>query len=378
MGFRSVMFYGSLFAFNVSIFLLIRFLLAKLRLTYRKKAAQYKRVVFFTNGTERTQLPYTDPHQYGCEAVGVIAVNGHRDHGDFQMEANRVCHGREGLYLEAAEGTAADFLMREAVDEALLNLPGQDSGELNEIIALLQRLGILAHVTTDTFGLEEQCTAAGEFGPYHVLSCGRQSLKPEEQMLKRLMDIAGGAVGAICTLLLGVFVVPAIRLESPGPAIFKQVRIGRNGRRFYMFKFRSMYMDAEDRKKSLMEQNEMIGPIFKIQDDPRITRVGKFIRRTSIDEFPQFFNVLAGDMSLVGTRPPTEDEFLQYSEHHKRRLSLKPGITGLWQVTGRSGIKDFEDIVKLDLEYIDHWSLWLDLKILLETVCKVLFHKGAA
>ena len=169
-----------------------------------------------------------------------------------------------------------------------------------------------------------------------------------------------------------------IYLESPGPVIFKQTRIGKNGRRFTIYKFRSMYMDAEERKKELMAKNEMNGLMFKIKDDPRITRVGKFIRKTSLDEFPQFFNVLAGDMSLVGTRPPTEDEFVKYSERHKRRLSLKPGITGMWQVSGRNSVSDFEEIVNLDLEYIDHWTFWLDIKLLFQTVYVVLFQKGAS
>ncbi|CBL35513.1 Sugar transferases involved in lipopolysaccharide synthesis [butyrate-producing bacterium SM4/1] len=191
------------------------------------------------------------------------------------------------------------------------------------------------------------------------------------------MDILGAAVGICLTVLIGLFVVPAIKLESPGPAVFKQTRIGKNGRKFSIYKFRSMYMDAEERKKELMKQNEMDGLMFKMKDDPRITKVGKFIRKTSIDELPQFFNVLRGDMSLVGTRPPTVDEFERYEEHHKRRLSLRPGITGMWQVSGRSDIQNFEDVVRLDLEYIDNWSVWLDIKILFQTVLVVLLHRGA-
>ena len=138
-----------------------------------------------------------------------------------------------------------------------------------------------------------------------------------------------------------------------------------------------MYVDAEERKKALMEQNDMDGFMFKMEDDPRITRVGKFIRKYSIDEWPQFWNVLKGDMSLVGTRPPTIDEFEQYERHHKRRLSMKPGITGMWQVSGRSDIQNFEEVVKLDCEYIDNWSIWLDAKILIKTIGVVITHKGA-
>jgi lipopolysaccharide/colanic/teichoic acid biosynthesis glycosyltransferase len=143
-----------------------------------------------------------------------------------------------------------------------------------------------------------------------------------------------------------------------------------------MYKFRSMYCDAEQKKAELSDQNEMDGLMFKMEDDPRITRVGRFIRRTSLDEFPQFFNVLKGDMSLVGTRPPTVDEFTQYQSYHKRRLSVKPGITGLWQVSGRNDIRDFDEVVKLDLEYIDNWSIALDIKILLKTIGAVFSHTG--
>lgn len=158
---------------------------------------------------------------------------------------------------------------------------------------------------------------------------------------------------------------------------FKQKRVGLNGRIFEIYKLRSMYVDAEERKKELMAQNEMNGLMFKMTDDPRITRVGKFIRKTSIDELPQFWNVLCGDMSLVGTRPPTVDEYDRYESHHKRRLSMKPGITGMWQVSGRSGVQNFEDVVRLDTQYIDHWSLRLDVEILLKTIAVVFARKGA-
>ncbi len=195
--------------------------------------------------------------------------------------------------------------------------------------------------------------------------------------LKRLMDVLGGLVGAAIAVLLYVILGIAIKLDSPGPVLFAQERVGKNGRLFKIYKFRSMYIDAEARKAALMQQNEMNGLMFKMKDDPRITRVGKFIRKTSLDEFPQFFNVLKGDMSLVGTRPPTVSEFRQYSNYHKRRLAMKPGITGMWQVSGRSDIKDFEDVVKLDCRYIDNWSLWLDIRILLKTVMIVFTGRGS-
>ena len=199
----------------------------------------------------------------------------------------------------------------------------------------------------------------------------------EKLMVKRMMDIVGGIVGGLITVMVMIILFPIIKLDSPGPVLFKQKRVGKNGRYFYIYKFRSMYQDAEKRKQELMSKNEMSGLMFKMKDDPRITRVGKFIRATSIDELPQFFNVLKGDMSLVGTRPPTVDEFRQYKMYHKRRLSIKPGITGMWQVSGRSDIEDFEEVVRLDLYYIDNWSLLLDVKILLKTVGAVFKRTGS-
>jgi len=208
------------------------------------------------------------------------------------------------------------------------------------------------------------------------------SLTPDQprlrhRVMKRIMDIIGGLVGCLITLIFMATVGVKIVRESPGGMFFKQDRVGKNGRIFKMYKFRSMYQDAEERKKDLMDQNEVDGLMFKMTDDPRITPTGKFIRRTSIDEFPQFFNVLKGDMSLVGTRPPTVDEYKQYSSYHKRRLSMKPGITGLWQVSGRSDITDFEEVVRLDCEYIDNWDMGMDIKILFKTIGVLFSHEGA-
>ena len=223
--------------------------------------------------------------------------------------------------------------------------------------------------------LDKRLTYIGSI-PFFILEEPQMRLR--YVFLKRFFDILGSLVGCAITGILYVIFGIAIKAESDGPVIFSQERIGKSGRTFRMDKFRSMYQDAEERKKELLEQNEMEGgKMFKIKDDPRITHVGRFIRKYSIDEFPQFVNVLKGDMSLVGTRPPTPDEFRQYDSYHKRRLSMKPGITGMWQVSGRSDIKDFEEVVKLDCEYIDNWSLLLDLKIILKTIVQVFRHKGA-
>ena len=176
-----------------------------------------------------------------------------------------------------------------------------------------------------------------------------------------------------------LFVAPAIYLKSPGPIFFSQWRIGKNGRKFKIYKFRSMYMDAEEQKKKLMEQNKIKdGMMFKMDDDPRIIKgIGHFIRKTSIDEFPQYLNVLKGDMSMVGTRPPTLDEWEKYSPRHRIRMATKPGLTGMWQVSGRSNITDFDEVVRLDEKYIREWSFGLDIRIIFKTIGNMISGDGA-
>jgi lipopolysaccharide/colanic/teichoic acid biosynthesis glycosyltransferase len=181
----------------------------------------------------------------------------------------------------------------------------------------------------------------------------------------------------VVTAFLVPFIALAIKLESKGPVLFSQERIGLNGRIFRCWKFRSMLVDAEAQKAKLLERNEMKGAMFKIADDPRVTKVGRILRKSSLDELPQFWNVFKGEMSLVGTRPPTPDEVADYENWHRRRISIKPGMTGLWQVSGRNRISDFDEIVRLDIRYIEKWNLWLDVKILLKTFRVLLAGRGA-
>ena len=270
-----------------------------------------------------------------------------------------------------------DYIRISAIDEVFISVNNLPVREIEDIILTLQHMGIVVNVNIQTFGLKTREKALREFGSHSVLTYSTNLFDSTSLFLKRAMDIIGSLFGLLLTGILMVIIGPLIYLESPGPVIFSQIRIGKNGRRFKIYKFRSMYVDAEERKKELMEHNEMKGQMFKMANDPRITKVGSFIRRTSIDEFPQFYNVFKGDMSLVGTRPPTEDEFLHYTNEQKRRLSLKPGITGLWQVSGRSDITDFDEVVKLDLQYIDNWSVWQDIKIIGKTIWTVIHASGA-
>ncbi len=214
-------------------------------------------------------------------------------------------------------------------------------------------------------------------GDLPVLKFHSVSLDEDQLFMKRVLDICGSLVGMVLFGIAYVVVAPLIKMESAGPVIFKQKRVGKNGRVFEIWKFRSMGLDAEARKAALMSNNEMSGNMFKMTNDPRVTKIGAFIRKTSVDELPQFFNVLRGDMSLVGTRPPTIDEVDHYQRHHHKRISITPGITGKWQISGRSDIEDFEEIVRLDSDYIKEWTFWYDVKILLKTVAVVLKRRGS-
>lgn len=263
------------------------------------------------------------------------------------------------------------------VDEVLIYLPEYNNQRIGKLIRKFEMAGIVVHVNIDPFDHMISHKTTSQFSGLSVMTYSLADFDFHRMMVKRIMDIMGAIIGLLVTVILTPFIAIAIKMDSKGPVFYKQKRIGLNGREFTIFKFRSMYTDSDIKKKDLLEQNEINGPMFKITNDPRITRVGKFLRRTSLDELPQFYNILIGQMSLVGTRPPTPDEYEHYNLQYMRRLSIKPGLTGLWQISGRSDITDFEDVVNLDLHYIDHWSLGLDIKILLQTPFIVLKGKGA-
>lgn len=275
-----------------------------------------------------------------------------------------------------------EWIRSAPLDEIFINLPYDSVLEIQDIVEELEDMGITVHLNIPML---ENLISESKFDNINCkmyANTPMATFTPAEissgwMIVKRAVDIVGGLVGCILSIpIIAITAIPLL-IESPGPLIFKQERIGRNGRPFKIYKLRSMYVDAEERKAELMNQNKMDGLMFKVDNDPRITKVGKFIRKCSIDELPQFFNVVKGDMSLIGTRPPTAGEFNKYESHHKRRLSMRPGITGMWQVSGRSDIQDFEEVVKLDCEYIDNWSPMLDTKIFFKTIYVVLTHQGA-
>ena len=285
-----------------------------------------------------------------------------------------------GIDVVCSYQTLLDYITHNNVDELFVTANLDDNEELKNVLSQAEEMGIRVNIkiNLEVFDyLPKSFIIVSKFGNLHCISVSRKFVSNQKAIAKRLLDYTGGIVGFIIFCVAYLVLAPIIKLDSKGPVLFSQDRVGRNGRIFKCYKFRSMRSDAEEIKKSLMSQNEMNGLMFKMENDPRITKVGHFIRRTSLDELPQFINVLKGDMSLVGTRPPTVDEYNNYEPKHKARVSMAPGLTGLWQVSGRSNIKNFDDVVKLDMEYINNWSVLLDIKIILLTIKVVLFGKGA-
>lgn len=361
---------------------LLRLLWKKFLLSTGGTAAK-KTMILVTNETNIPHVLERTGVSEDAKIVGVVLTN--RD-----AEGETVYD----LPIVANIEDAAMYICRKWVDEVFFypdTYPNfsDSSDKVATFIKQCREMAVPTHIRISFSGVEGKSFIEKVNG-FNVITTTANYASPLQLLAKRVTDILGGLVGSFFALLIMLIVGPIIKIKSPGPTLFKQERIGQNGKHFKMYKIRSMYMDAEERKKELMAQNRVAdGMMFKLDFDPRIigneilpdgtkkTGIGEFIRKTSLDEFPQFFNVLKGDMSLVGTRPPTLDEWEKYEYHHRARLSTRPGITGMWQVSGRSKITDFEEIVKLDTEYINNWSLSLDVKILFKTVLSVLRHDGA-
>lgn len=303
---------------------------------------------------------------FGVDLIGIVLTD--------DSYENNVC----GTKIATKSEELIEYCQSASLDEVYISVKDAHHSNIMAVMNTLSEMGIIIHYRMPVPELTgaKQKVLSQTGGAYNVTYASRM-VPMGQLLLKRIMDICGALVGCVVLALITLIFGPLIKLESPGPIFFAQKRVGKNGRIFKMYKFRSMYADAEERKKELMAQNEMSGFMFKMENDPRITKIGGFMRKTSLDEFPQFINILKGDMSLVGTRPPTLDEFSQYSPYHKKRLSFRPGLTGMWQVSGRSDITDFEEIVRLDVEYIEDWSVGLDIKILLKTVLAVFKGSGA-
>lgn len=362
--------FGYFIVINIILTFILRILFKQYMIRIYKTSKYSSRLLLVSSSAQietvlRNLIGY---NEWNHILVGVVLTD------KFQV-GETIC----SLPIVADRTSFLDYVVHHNVDEVFIN----DSKIMNEPvlhdwISELENMGVIVDLNIDIFNIPSSGKKVlNRVGKYAVVTFARNIFSNRQILAKRILDIVGGLVGMILLGVATIFVAPAIKLNSPGPVFFGQTRVGKNGRKFIFYKFRSMYQDAEERKKILMKENEVKGLMFKMENDPRITRVGKFLRDTSIDELPQFWNVLRGDMSLVGTRPPTVDEFERYEAKHKGRLSMTPGLTGLWQISGRSDIKDFDEVVKLDMQYIDNWSILLDIKILIMTVWVVLTKKGS-
>ena len=312
-----------------------------------------------------------------------ILIGAPEDTGKLQDEIlNR---GSSDLHIVAeldVNKTSVDeflsLLHEHSANGVLLSAKHTLFGQVEKVIQACEVEGVEVWMLADFFHTEISRTILDDFNGHPMMVFRTAPDASWQAVAKQSIDTLGACMAILLFLPILVFCAVSIRLSSPGPILFRQQRSGLNGRPFTMYKFRSMVTDAEQKKRELEDLNEMEGPVFKLSEDPRVTWIGKILRRRSFDELPQLFNVLKGEMSLVGPRPLPVDETLQFDDlAHRRRLSVKPGLTCLWQISGRNNVKDFQEWVRLDLEYIDNWSLWLDLKILLRTIPVVFLGTGA-
>ncbi len=358
------------FVYCVVLVTIFRQLRKKQLLTQNKSINRIRKVLIITSINYSEQLIKTiNSHSFGnFEIIGVV-------NSDIEQSLKKEV---DGIPVVASLSNVVEYVQKIWVDEVFVYLP-REVQLSQKIMDQFFQMGITIHRVIDTRGI----ISSGETTIEDVAGCtcitqSMRILTTKQSVQKRCIDIAVGLIGSFITLLLVLILGPAIYLTDPGPIFYSQERVGKNGRIIRIYKFRSMYKDADARKQDLIRKLHLEDQMmFKMKNDPRILGsgpdgtkkgIGWFIRKTSLDEFPQFFNVVKGDLSIVGTRPPTLDEWERYEIHHRARLSVKPGITGMWQVSGRSNITDFDEVVRLDLEYINNWNIGKDIKIIFKTV----------
>jgi len=334
----------------------------------QRRAGRSSEAALLVGKAERVAqyIGFLREHPYwGIRVIGVVDDGGSGP--DEQVE---------GVPIIGRMKDLPEIIRSQPTDEVVFAVGPSEVPMVEEYIGLCQEMGLTSRLVLDLPQRQWTRQDLALVDGVGILSLGPVRLSTWRLAVKRAIDVVGAGVGLILFAAAYVWYARRIRDDSPGPVLFSQVRVGRHGRYFALYKFRTMYVNAEARQAALMVANEMQGAMFKVRDDPRITPLGRWMRARHLDELPQFWNVLRGDMSLVGTRPPTLEEVECYRPDHLRRLSMKPGITGLWQLAGNQEIRDFEEIVRLDCQYIDSWSIWLDVRILIRTVLKVLSRTG--
>lgn len=360
----SRIFLMTFFIINISVLLTANFTYKMSLRRIFKRTSFFRRIIVAGSKEKvKTLVDYLNTNnELFIEIVGIVHLNGYEDF---------TCKPKLGNFEDLPY-----LIKKYNADDVVVTIPYEHLREIEPHIHDCEIMGIPVHLVIDVYDMKIAKTNVSSIGVIPTLTWSSVSLDPWQIVIKRIIDISGGAVGVIITGIVSIFIMPAILIDSPGKVFFRQKRVGKNGKNFDIFKYRTMCNDAEKKKKTLLDQNEMSDMMFKMKDDPRVTRIGKILRKTSLDELPQFWNVLKGEMSLVGTRPPTLDEVEKYDLHHWRRLSIKPGISGLWQVSGRNEITDFEDVVKLDVQYIDSWSIWVDFSIIFKTIHAIMKRSG--
>lgn len=349
------------------------------QLARRRRAREHWKVLLvgdLAHADTYFQLLQQHPH-WGIQVIGVVsptfaaAANGN---GRLNGHTNGASNGKgDGIRTNGW----GDALREYSADEVVAVCSWEEAPGLQNLAEVCAERGVIFRTMiklpqTNVGGYQVEDLGKGTY----LISLETIPQEAIPLLVKRVIDVVGAMSGLVLCALILPFYAWRLQRESPGPVFFRQQRRGQNGRVFTLHKFRTMYPDAEARLEGLMGQNEMNGLLFKMKNDPRVTPTGAFMRKTHLDELPQFWNVLKGDMSLVGTRPPTANEVAQYEHHHYRRLSFKPGITGNWQLAGNGRVNNFEEVVRLDCEYIDTWSLWQDCKILTRTILKVARAEG--
>lgn len=366
-----------LFLFRVIVFECLRF--------FRVRGRNFRNLLIVGTGAQarKVYLEIMRQPELGIKVAGFVE-SGLCGRGESQQGSADKFRSVSAVYDLPARvvASAAGFeaaLKKHAIDEVLFTDVVNSFGTIEELAQIAVEEGVRVALAADLFSLEIFQSGISYFGSIPLIHYepSRGGSDSADLLVKRMIDILFSSLLLVVLAPLFLFVAMVIKLESPGPVFFKQKRVGLNGRIFVMLKFRSMIVGAEKLLDQLRDQNEMTGPVFKLRADPRVTRVGRFIRRYSIDELPQLFNVLIGDMSLVGPRPPLPDEVSLYLRKQRKRLSMRPGLTCTWQVSGRNEIPDFEQWAKLDLEYIDNWSLSKDFALLVKTIPAVLSGTGA-
>jgi exopolysaccharide biosynthesis polyprenyl glycosylphosphotransferase len=334
----------------------------------RQKGFNFRNILIVGSGTKAQKLIREIKHhgELGLKVVGIVDEYGNeigKDVGDC-----KVLGGIDDI---------PEILKKHAIDQVIFIVPHFKLDSIEGSILHCETIGVTVSLAVDFFELQFTKGKESSLLGLPLITFESTPDKIWQLLAKRLIDVVVSAIGLWVIFPFYLLIAAVIKMTSKGPVYFVQKRCGIQGRRFDLYKFRTMEKGAEAKLQQLLSLNEMRGPAFKLKNDPRVTKVGKILRKTSLDELPQLWNVLRGEMSLVGPRPPLPKEVEKYDHWHRRRLSMRPGITCLWQISGRNDITDFDKWMKLDLEYIDNWSLGLDLKILLKTIPVVVFGVGA-